>query len=385
MFNSLRRGLASLSSRKIYFFMLIVVPVAGAFFFLNLMSEGLPLRITVSMVDMDHSAMSRQITRQLRAGELTDITSNVDSYNEALAKVRAGETFGFFYIPQNFQKDVEGGRKPTLSFFCNMSVFVPGTLAFKGFKTVAVTTSGGVVEATLASLGAESVIGSGESLMMPLNVDTHPIGNPWMNYNIYLSNSFLPALLALIAMTMTVFSICIEIKQGTSPEWIANSRGHIGVAIFGKLFPQTVILCAIGVAIQAVMYGWLGFPMHCPAWRMVLAMILLIVASQCWALTVCEIVPNMRLALILVSLTSILAFSVAGFSFPVEKMYGAVGIFSYILPIRYYFLIYIDQALNGWPLYYSRAYYAVLLVMTLVPLLGFRRLKSKCLTPVYVP
>ena len=58
----------------------------------------------------------------------------------------------------------------------------------------------------------------------------------------------------------------------------------------------------------------------------------------------------------------------AGFSFPVDKMYGAVGIFAYIMPIRYYFLIYADQALGGLPLYYSRFYYIAMLVMLLLPL-----------------
>ena len=31
---------------------------------------------------------------------------------------------------------------------------------------------------------------------------------------------------------------------------------------------------------------------------------------------------------------------------------------SYILPVRYYFLIYGAQALNGLPVYYSRFYFA---------------------------
>ena len=66
-------------------------------------------------------------------------------------------------------------------------------------------------------------------------------------------------------------------------------------------------------------------------------------------------------------------------------MYPAVGIFSYILPVRYYFLIYIDQALNGLPLFYSRHYYIALLIFPLVALIGLRRLKKHCLHPVYVP
>ena len=114
-------------------------------------------------------------------------------------------------------------------------------------------------------------------------------------------------------------------------------------------------------------------------------MVLLVLSCQAFALVIVEIVPNLRLSMSLCSLIGILCFSVAGFSFPVDKMYGAVGIFAYIMPIRYYFLIYADQALGGLPLYYSRFYYIAMLVMLLLPLLGLRRLRRRCLHPVYVP
>ena len=114
-------------------------------------------------------------------------------------------------------------------------------------------------------------------------------------------------------------------------------------------------------------------------------MLLLVMATQSFAVFIVEIIPNLRLAMCIVSLTGILCFSIAGFSFPVEKMYGAVGIFSYIVPIRYYFLIYIDQALNGIPLYYSRFYYAALLAFLLLPVLGMGRLRKHMENPVYVP
>ena len=100
---------------------------------------------------------------------------------------------------------------------------------------------------------------------------------------------------------------------------------------------------------------------------------------------ICFAIPILSLSVSVCSLTGILAFSIAAFSFPVDQMYGAIGIFSYILPIRYYFLIYIDQALNGIPLYYSRFYYIALLVFPLIGLLGLGRLRKRCLNPVYVP
>ena len=68
-------------------------------------------------------------------------------------------------------------------------------------------------------------------------------------------------------------------------------------------------------------------------------------------------------------------------------MYGSIGIFAYLLPIRWYFLIYIDQALNGIDLYYSRLYYVWLLLFPLVAMVALRigRLRKRYINPIYVP
>lgn len=381
LYDIIKRELRRMTSRKIYVVMMLVVPLACTFFFLNLMHEGLPLKVPVGMVDLDHSSLSRQIGRSLNASELIDINSDFESYHEAITGVKNGDIYGFFLIPPDFQEKAIGGEKPTLSFFSNMTIFVPGSLSFKGFKTIAVTTTGGIVRTTLVSAGADEAMAG--SLIQPMVVRTHPLNNPWTNYSIYLSQSFIPCLLALIVMLVTVFSVCQEYKTGSSIEWLAETQGRMWIALLGKLLPQTVIFTAVGVAIQAVMFGFLGFPLNNHPIHMILAMLLLVTASQGFAVFISEMLPNFRIALSIVSLTGILCFSIAGFSFPVDKMYGGVAIFSYIVPIRYYFLIYIDQALNGIPLYYSRFYYVALLLFTMLPLIGLRRLRRLCERPVY--
>lgn len=95
-------------------------------------------------------------------------------------------------------------------------------------------------------------------------------------------------------------------------------------------------------------------------------------------------VPNLRLGLSMTALVGILSFSVTGFSFPVQNMYGSIAIFSYLIPLRYYFLIYIDQALNGIPLYFSRYYYAALILFPILACSMLWNLKRHCLKPVYV-
>ena len=50
---SLAYGWRRLCSRKLYIAAMVVVPVAFAFYFVDLMKEGLPLKVPVSVVDLD--------------------------------------------------------------------------------------------------------------------------------------------------------------------------------------------------------------------------------------------------------------------------------------------------------------------------------------------
>ncbi len=88
-----------------------------------------------------------------------------------------------------------------------------------------------------------------------------------------------------------------------------------------------------------------------------------VLASQGFALFVFGLLPNLRLSLSVCALLGILSFSIAAFSHsPKSRCTPAVAIFSWLMPVRYNFLIYISQVLNGDPLYYSRVWYAAYIV-----------------------
>lgn len=379
----IKREIRLLCSRPMWVVEMTVVPLFMAFFFLSILGEGLPKKVPAAIVDLDHSQMSRQITRSLDATELVDIAQREESFNDAMDAVQRGEIFGFFVIPANFERDAIGGRGPVLTFYSNLTFYVPGTLVFKGFKTMGVTTSGRVAQTNLVSKGAPQELT--EVLLQPMTIQTHPLHNPWLNYSYYLTTSFLPGILELMIFIMTVYAIAHELKTGGSREWLAMARGDIWTAIIGKLAPQTLVFSVIGIGFNSLMFGWHHFPLNCPLWHMNLGMILFVIACQCFATFVCCVLPNLRLALSVCCLSGILAFSIAAFSFPVQSMYGGIAIFSYILPVRYYFEIYIGQALNGIPLYFSRYYYASLLVYPILAMLAAPLLRRAARKPVYVP
>lgn len=379
----LRRELRQLGSRRMYLLCMIIMPLGLAAFFLSLMSEGLPLKAPTAIVDLDHSELSRTIGRNLGSQQLLDVCYDAESYEAAIEMVRRGDIFGFFLIPPDFQRDALSGRRPSLEYYTNLTYYIPGSLSFKGFKTQAVMTSGGLMKTTLVSLGMDG--STVDSMMQPVIIDINALNNPWLNYNIYLAPSFVMACLALMIMLVTVFSITGEIKRGTSPEWLATCGGRLSTALVTKLLPQTAIFSAVGLFIMWLFFCYEHFPMNGSIWILAGATILLVIACQAFALFVCSAIPNPRLAYSVCALFGILTFSFTGFSFPVQSMYGAIAIFSYTAPVRYWFLIYINEGLNGVDLYYSRYYFAALLVFPLLCWVLAGRLRKALLKPVYVP
>lgn len=381
--DSIRLGIRQLSERRLYIFAMTVVPIACTLFFMSFMDAGLPLHTPVGIVDKDLTPTSRKVTRMLNAEEVLDIALHHDSYAEAMDAVRRGESFGFFVIPEHFERDAITGKNPSLSLYVNMSFFVPGTLSFKGFKTGAVLTTGSIAQTRLTAIGLND--DATQALLQPVSINTNSIGNPWTNYNYYLTNSFMPALLQLMIMLITAYTVTQEIKYRTSVRWLRTAGGSIFTAVAGKLLPQTVVFLLTGMAMLGLLFGFGHFPLNSSILPIAAAMALMVVASQALGLFLCCILPNPRLALSIAALTGILTFSIAAFSYPVPSMYGAVGIFSYVLPVRYYFLIYIGQALNGLPVYYSRWFFAALLAFPAITACVLPMLKRTCLKPVYVP
>lgn len=362
---------------------MIVVPLFVLFFLTYLMRDGLPTEIPTAIVDMDNTVETRVVKRNLIASQEVRIVKELANFNEAMGAMRRGEIYGFFMIPQNYTRDILAGRKSQISYYTNSTFYIPGSLLYKGMKTNSTLASAATVKAYLVSAGASGsdVVG----LLQPVQLNTNTLGNPWINYSVYISNSFVPSAFALMILLVTAFSICSEEKRGTSIDWLRKSGDSMLVALAGKLLPQTVIFSAVGLFIQAYMYGFLHYPLNCSLWIMICAMLLFIVSNQALATFVCGLLPNMRLALSVCSLLGVLTFSLGAFSFPLESMYGSIAIFSYIIPSRYYFLIYADQALNGFGIYYSRFYFAALLAFWLLPFTVILRMKKAQKNPVYVP
>lgn len=377
------RSIIQIVRRPLMWIALFGLPLFMFLFVGSILEKGLPTRIPAAIVDKDGTGLSRSITQTLGGMQMVDLVESDNSYSAARQSLQEGRIYGFFMIPENFQSDLLAGRKPVITFYTNMTYYVPGTLLFKTFKATAIYSKAGIAMEVVQDVGGNP--DELAPLMQPVNIQARGIGNPTLNYGIYLGNSFIPAILQLMILLATAFVLGQEIKYNTSPRLMRMADGSIVKALFGKLFPQTVVWWVIAIFMLAWLYRFNHYPMNGQWWVMVLNELMYVVAAQCFAVAVFGLLPNLRLSLSVCALTGILTFSIAAYSFPVQSMYGGMALFSYLMPARYNFLIYANTALNGLPFHYSLIWFACYLAYPLLALLFSPRIKNAFLKPVYCP
>lgn len=378
-----KRSVRQLASRRIYWLTMVVMPLFCMIFLTDLLREGLPIKAPAAVVDYDRSELSRRMIQSLNGAQMSRITAVYDNIGDARRAMQRGEIYGFYLIPENFQSDLLSVRTPTVSYYTNMAYYVPASLLYKNFTASALYAKADVLSGLLTDVGvdAEEIV----PLLQPINIEVRGLSNPWLDYAVYLCNSFVPAIMQLMIFLTTAFAVCQEMKRATSPLWLRLAKGSVIRALSAKLLPQTIVWQIMMLFMLWWFYGRNGFVMNGSWGWMILSEMMFVLACQGFALFVVGVLPNLRLALSVGALVGVLSFSIGAFSFPYESMYGSIGVFSWLVPVRYNFLIYIDQALNGIDVYYSKIFYVAYIVFMLLPLLVIKRLKRELLNPVYVP
>ena len=367
------RELRLMRQRPVYLIASAGVMAFCCIFFLTLLRDGFPKDLATGIVDLDNSSMSRNFIRQTDATELGR-TVGFASYTEAREAMQTGRINAFIVIPEGFYDDVLSGRQPTMTFYVNSLYFVGGALAYKNILSMVNLTSGAVQREIFRAMGMsdEEIMGK----IQPIVIDAHQIGNVTTDYGVYLTNVLVPGILEAIIILVTVYALGSELKYGTSKHLLEKTGGSMSAALLGKLIPYTVLFTAIGAVCNFVLYDWAGFPMAGSVWNMMLGTLLLVLACESVAIFIIGTLPVLRLAISISALYCVLGFSLAGFTFPVEAMPGAVQGFAAMFPLRHYYLLFVQEAIfaSGFAGWYGQAV-SLLLFMALPPLV-YRRLQK---------
>lgn len=378
-----RREAVRLATRPIYLFSMVIAPLICYVFFTTLMGSGLPVNLPAGVVDLDNTATSRNIVRNLDAFQQTDIVAHYVSFDQARRAMQQGKIYAFYYIPHGTTDEALASRQPKVSFYTNYSFLVAGSLLYKDQRMMSELASGAVSRATLYARGATE--GQAMAFLQPIVIDTHVLNNPWLNYAVYLCNTIIPGVLMLLIFLVTIYAIGTELKENTAKNLMQMADNSIVTALVGKLLPHTLVFFLMAVCYNVYLYGILHYPCNSGILPMLFAALLLVLASQAFGIFLFGLFGSLRMALSTASLWGVVSFSISGFSFPVMAMHPTLQALCNLFPLRHYFLIYVDLALNGHPLIYAWHSLVALLLFILLPFFVLKKLRTAMLHYVYLP
>ncbi|MEO8583079.1 MAG: ABC transporter permease [Flavitalea sp.] len=205
--------------------------------------------LKMSVVDLDHSAYSRQLVSKITSSNYFLLDQYSDSYKNALAEIEKGKADIILQIPPDFERDLVRQNEATVFIAAN---------AING------------VRAGLGSAYLTSIVRSYNMdvrmkwIQLPkfspeLNIDIVSSFwyNPLMNYKFFMVPGILVVLLTMVGASLSALNIVKEKEIGTI-EQINVSPVKKYHFILGKLIPFWVIglvILTIGFFVSWVAYG----------------------------------------------------------------------------------------------------------------------------------
>ena len=368
-----KREIKIILSYPIYVMCMVVLPLFITVFFTSLMDQGQPLNMPIGIVDDDNTSTTRRLTRMIDSFQNSHVVAHYPTVDDARRAIQRNEIYGFVYFPQHLTSDIISSRQPRMSvYYTNTSITV-GALLFKDMKTMCTLANAGVGRTTMRARGftPEQIT----AYLQPISLDMHMIGNPWVNYQLFLCAAFVPAMFMLFIFLLTTYSLGTEIKFDRHKEWLATADNNIFKAVYGKLLPQTLTFSLIMFVSMSYMFGILHFPAPGGEWRLMLLALLGVLGAQGFAVFLYGLIPSLRMSMSVCSLLAVLSFSMVGVAFPVFAMDSPLQAIAWIFPMRHYYLIYQLCVFNTYPLSDAIAHILMLILFALLPLLVMRRMR----------
>ena len=362
---------------------MVVFPILAMIFFTSLMDEGLPEDMPVGVVDLDNTTTSRSLIRRLDGFQSSKVVAHYTSVAEARRAIQENQIYAFLYIPKGTTDDLLASRQPKISYYYNLASIMSGSLLMKDLKTISTLGSAGVGQATMRAKGytQEQIM----AFLQPIRIDLHQVGNPYTNYNSYLSTVFVPGIMMLFIFMISAYSLGMELKFNTSKEWLAMADNRIVVAIIGKFLTQALIWLALIFFYEFYVFSILGFPHQGSVAMLILLAVLEVFAAQGFGIFAFGLMPSLRMSLSVCSLWAVLSMSMAGSAFPVMGMDGALQSLSWLFPLRHYYMVYQICVFNGFPLLEAWFHFVAMVGFMLLPWFVIGKIKNAMLTYVYIP
>lgn len=312
------------------------------------------------LFDQDKSSTSREYVRGYSESGYFSINYVVNDYSEMTRLIDDGKALLGITIPVDFEKDIKSKRT------ANVQLIVDGSDGNKA--SIATGYAQNITAAFAKNINLENLERSGMKTSLVSSIE--PEARVWYNPNLETRNYFLPSIVGLvliiITVNMTSLAIVKEREIGTLEQLIVTPIKPYQM-ILGKLIPFSIIGFVAVILVLSVMRFWFGIYVKGSVPFLFASSFVFMLSTLGLGLFVSTISKTQQQAMITSAFLVIMPMIfLSGFSFPIENMPVIIQYVTYLIPLKYFIIIIRGVVIKGLGFYDLWREVAVLFVMGVV-------------------
>ena len=308
----------------------ILVPLGYPLLYSWIYNNEVIRETPVAIVDMDHSALSREYIRKVDASPDVSVAYYCNSVDEGKDLVGRQEVRGVIFIPSDFAKKVNRSEQSYVSVYCDMSLMLAYKAIYQTTLAVASLMSAQIQIDRSLSFNSHEDMQTTE----PIRQEVVNIFNSTIGYG----NAIIPPVLMLILHQTLLLGI--GLAAGTAREnnryadLVPISHHYNGIfrIVMGKGLCYFMIYMVMGTYVGLCVLRFFSFTAMNHAEYFFPFLVPYILAVTFFGMTVSGLVRHRENILLLVIFTSVPLLFLSGVSWPISNMPPFWRYFSYLFP-----------------------------------------------------
>ncbi len=303
--------------------------------------------LPVALVDLDHSATSRQFSRMADATEQLHVSCKPGSLKEAEDLFYDGEVYGVLLIPENFEKDILNARRTSLTAYCDASYFMLYKQVYAGAIYSSGTFGAGVEIKRFMAEGKSLIQAS--DLQDPIKVDLYNLYNPSGGYGSFV----MPGMIILIMQQLLLVGIGMlggtirEKKKFLQMNSSVIRRHGATRLVFAKASAYVAMFLFTSLFSMGILHKWFSFPDKAHFWPIVTMLIPYLYAVSFFGLSISMLFKERVQSILFMVFISPLVVFMSGISWPISSLPPVLHLVSHIFPSTYMIPAYLRMRLYG--------------------------------------
>jgi ABC-2 type transport system permease protein len=287
--------------------------------------------IPIAVVDLDHTALSRQYSRMLNATEQVQVCCKPGSLQEAEDLFYMGKAEGVVLIPASFEKNILRGEHGSITVYCDAGRFFVYKQVFTAATWVTGTMNAGVEIKSMLVKG--KMWDEAMNRYEAVSPQVFDVYNPSSGYATFI----VPGILMIVIQQSLLVGIGLLFgKHYEQKKLIAtgsvHGRVHSIQVILGKSLVYVSLYLVTTLVTLVLFYHWLSFPDKASFFSIYPLLILYLFTISFMGITISVWFRKRVHSLMFLVFISPVVFFLCGVAWPMESLPVSMKLLGFLFP-----------------------------------------------------